>query len=120
MVLARRKSTVPPLPDCASAACPLQQCMDLLGGAWTPNIVWKLSGEPRRFSELRGDIANISAKMLSARLKDLAEKGVVRRTVIDTSPPTVEYALTDLGRELLPVIEVIESVGRKLAGSAAR
>lgn len=120
MVLARRKSTVPPLPVCAPEPCPLQQCMDLLGGAWTPNIVWKLSGEPRRFSELQGDIPSISAKMLSARLKDLAEKGVVRRTVIDTSPPTVEYALTNLGRELLPVIEVIEIVGRKLAGLVAR
>lgn len=119
MVLTRRKSTVATLPYCAPAPCPVQLCMDLLGGAWTPSIVWKLSGAPRRFSELQDDIANISAKMLSARLKDLAAKGVISRSVIPTSPPTVEYVLTDLGRELLPVIMAIETVGRKLVASSA-
>ncbi|MDW6020632.1 helix-turn-helix domain-containing protein [Mesorhizobium sp. BAC0120] len=118
MVLSRRKSKVPPLPACPPQPCPLQQCMELLGGAWTPNIVWNLSGDPRRFSELRSDIPNISAKVLSARLRALADKGVITRSVIDTSPPTVEYALTALGRELLPVIDAIERVGRKLAARA--
>lgn len=109
-MLARRKTKAPPPPP----QCPLFVCMSLLGGAWTPNLVWYLSGEPRRFSELRSDIPRISAKVLSTRLRALEANGVVTRTVVATKPPSVEYALTELGRELLPVIEAIVRVGTKL------
>jgi DNA-binding HxlR family transcriptional regulator len=110
MALKRRKSRVPPPP----AACPLTECMKLLGGAWTPNVIWYLSEAPRRFSELRSDIPRISAKVLSARLREMEEKGVVSRAVMPTSPPSTEYALTPLGRELLPAIEAIARIGAKL------
>ncbi len=93
--------------------------MALLGGAWTPNLIWYLSGGPRRFGELRADIPRISAKVLSARLRTLESKGVVSRTVASTSPPSVEYALTPLGEELLPVIRAIVRVGEKLKGLGA-
>jgi DNA-binding HxlR family transcriptional regulator len=88
--------------------------MALLGGAWTPNVIWYLSGEPRRFSELRSDIPAISAKVLSGRLHELEDKGVVTRTVMPTSPPSVEYSLTTLGRELVPAIQAIVDVGHRL------
>jgi len=94
--------------------CPLTACMALLGGAWTPNILWYLSGGPCRFGELRVDIPAISAKVLSARLRDLEKKGVLTRTVMPTSPPSVEYALTPLGAELIPPIRAIVAVGHKL------
>ncbi|HUN13041.1 MAG TPA: helix-turn-helix domain-containing protein, partial [Rhabdaerophilum sp.] len=81
--------------------------MNLIGGAWTPNIIWYLHGGPRRFGELRVDIPAVSAKMLSARLKDMEKNGVVLRRVMPTSPPSTEYELTDLGRELLPAIVAI-------------
>jgi DNA-binding HxlR family transcriptional regulator len=100
--------------------CPIGACMDLIGGAWTPNIIWYLSGGPRRFSELREDAKPISAKMLSTRLKELETTGVVSRTVVDTSPPSVEYALTPLGRELIPAIEAIARVGFKLKREQAK
>jgi DNA-binding HxlR family transcriptional regulator len=95
-------------------------CMKLLGGAWTPEVVWQLSGGPRRFGELRKDIPRISPKMLSTRLHDLEEKGVVRRTVMPTSPPSVEYALTELGSELVPVINVMVKVGTRLRNALPR
>jgi DNA-binding HxlR family transcriptional regulator len=88
--------------------------MELLGGAWTPNVIWHLQGGARRFSELQHYMAPISAKVLSQRLKELESKGVVDRTVLDTSPPSVEYSLTELGRELVPAIEAIARVGYKL------
>lgn len=88
--------------------------MRLLGGAWTPNLIWYLSEGPRRFSELRCDIPRISAKVLTDRLRALEEKGVVDRSVLATSPPSVEYELTPLGRELIPVIHAIVKVGTKL------
>lgn len=95
-------------------ACPLTACMAFMGGAWTPNVIWYLSEGPRRFNELRGDIGGVSAKVLSDRLQRLHRDGVVDRRVMDTSPPTVEYELTDLGRELMPVVEAIVSVGQRL------
>lgn len=94
--------------------CPLTECMALLGGAWTPNVVWYLGGGARRFGELRVDIPRISAKVLSQRLKELESKGVVTREVMPTTPPSAEYGLTPLGRELLPAIDAIVKVGEKL------
>ncbi len=96
--------------------CPLSECMRLLSGAWAPNVIWYLSQESRRFGELRLDIPRVSARVLSARLRELEIKGVVCRTVMPTTPPSVEYALTDLGRELVPALEAIVNVGRKLKG----
>jgi len=92
--LRRSKLEAPP--------CPLTECMRFL------------SGEPRRFGELRHDIPRISARVLSARLRELEARGLVTRRVLDTSPPSAEYALTALGRELLPAIRAIVEVGIKL------
>ena len=110
MAVKRRKSKVPPPP----AGCPLTACMKFLGGAWTPNVIWYLRSEPRRFSELMADIPGVSPKVFSARLKRLEKDGILIRRVVPTSPPTVEYSLTDLGQELTPAIEAIVQVGHKL------
>jgi DNA-binding HxlR family transcriptional regulator len=115
MALKLRKNRSPAPPN----ACPLSTCMAVLGGAWTPNIIWNLSGGPRRFSELRVDIPVISAKVLTARLRALEAKGVVIREVKPTSPPSVEYSLTDLGQQLVPAINAIAEVGHKLKERAA-
>lgn len=114
MALKVRKNRSKPTPP----TCPLTECMKLLGGAWTPNVLWHLSGGPRRFGELRADIPRVSAKVLSERLKALEDKGVLTRTEIVTSPPSVEYALTPLGAELIPVIQAIVEVGEKLKARA--
>jgi DNA-binding HxlR family transcriptional regulator len=110
MALKVRKSKAPPPPP----GCPMANCMALLGGAWTPNLIWMLSGGPRRFGELRRDIPKISPKMLTARLRNLEEKGVVMREVVPSSPPSVEYMLSALGMELIPVIDAIVKVGTRL------
>ncbi|MFL6601544.1 MAG: winged helix-turn-helix transcriptional regulator [Steroidobacteraceae bacterium] len=114
-----RKNRTPPPPP----GCPMGACMGLLGGAWTTNVIWQLSGGPRRFGELNRDIPGISPKMLTARLRELEEKCVVIRTVAPSSPPSVEYTLSELGKELIPVIDTIVRVGTRLldeARSAAR
>ncbi len=109
MIRYRPRRVAPPPEE-----CPLTECMSILGGAWTPNIVWYLRDGPRRFNELRGDVVGISAKVLSSRLQRLTADGVIERHVMPTSPPTVEYELTELGREFVPVVETIVSVGRRL------
>ena len=105
-----RPSRVQPPPD----ECPLTECLTLLGGTWTPNVIWYLREGPRRFNELRGDLRGVSGKTLSARLKKLEADGVVSRTVRPTSPPTVEYALTGLGIELIPAVDAIVEIGHRL------
>ena len=104
----RRKTRVAP------PACPLTTCMKVIGGAWTPNVVWYLRDAPRRFSELKNDLQGVSAKTLSARLRKLESDGVVLREVKPTSPPTVEYQLTPLGARLIPAVEAIVDVGNEL------
>lgn len=105
-----RKSKAPPPPP----GCPMGTCMALLGGTWTCNVIWQLSGGPRRFGELSRDIPGISPKMLTTRLRDLEKKRVVTREVVPSSPPSVEYALSELGTELIPVIDAIVKVGTRL------
>jgi DNA-binding HxlR family transcriptional regulator len=88
--------------------------MALLGGCWTAELLWSLSEDPRRFSELRRDNPFISAKVMTSRLRDLEQRGVLTRKVMPSSPPTVEYELTELGQELLPAIRSIVEVGSRL------
>lgn len=111
----RRSKALPP-----PSGCPMAACMAMLGGAWTPSLIWKLSGDPRRFGELQRDIPGISPKMLTARLRDLEQKGVIAREVVPSSPPSVEYSLTQLGRELIPVINVIVRVGTRIREDSVR
>lgn len=92
----------------------LSECMAVIAGAWAPNVIWCLRGGPRRFSELRADIPPITSKVLSARLRELEERGVLSRHVMPTTPPSVEYRLTPLGAELIPALEAIVDVGHRL------
>lgn len=111
----RRNRSGPPPNRCA-----LTECMGLISGAWAPNVIWYLRAGPRRFNELRSDIPPVSAKVLSQRLRELEQRGVVVRSVQPTSPPSVEYALTALGTELIPALAVIVDIGHKLKLSGPR
>ncbi|MFV0473203.1 MAG: winged helix-turn-helix transcriptional regulator [Pikeienuella sp.] len=110
MALTMRRSKAPKPPG----GCPISACMAVIGGAWTPNVIWALRAGPRRFSELRADIPGVSAKVLTQRLRELEGRGVLARRVMPTSPPSVEYELTELGAELGPAIESIVAVGQRL------
>lgn len=116
MSLKIRKNRSPPLPE----RCALTDCMAIIGGAWAPNVIWHLRAGPRRFSELRTDIPPVSAKVLSQRLRELEGRGVITRTIQPTSPPSVEYALTALGQELVPALSAIVAVGHRLKPRRAR
>lgn len=113
MALKLRRNHSPKPPP----SCPLTECMGIIGGAWTVNVIWSLRAGPRRFSELRVDIPPVSPKVLTTRLRELEARGVVTRAVRPTSPPSVEYSLTGLGAELVPAIEAIVQVGHKLKGA---
>ena len=105
-----RKNQSPPV----EGPCAHTQCMSVLGGRWVANVIWNLRAGPRRFNELRSDIPPISAKILSARLRELERRDVLTRHVLQTSPPSVEYQLTDLGGQLVPALDAIVAVGHEL------
>ncbi len=109
MIRHRPNKSGPVPPD-----CPLETSLKLLAGAWTPQILWYLRTEPRRFGDLKRDLGPISAKVLTTRLRELEKRGVVTRTVMHSSPPTVEYALTPLGHKLNPILKSVAEVGKEI------
>lgn len=80
-----------------------------LNKRWTWQIVRLLLNEPLHFNDLKKHIDHISAQILSTRIKELMQEGIVRRCAISGPPVQVEYGLTDKGYELRPVIEAIIS-----------
>jgi DNA-binding HxlR family transcriptional regulator len=90
-----------------SAQCPTRQALDRIADKWTALIVGLLDQRPYRFGELRRGIEGISHKMLSHTLQSLERDGLVRRTVLPTNPPSVEYALTPLGDTLVQPLAAI-------------
>jgi len=93
------------------SGCSVEEAMRLLGGRWRLLIASYLLDGPRRFNDLRRDIPAISQRMLTLDLRALEEAGLVSRTVFPTVPVKVEYALTDDGRRLQPVVEVMQAFG---------
>jgi DNA-binding HxlR family transcriptional regulator len=88
--------------------CEAREILDRVGDKWSVYVVAVLKGGPLRFSQLKRAIAAISQRMLTLTLRSLERDGLVTRTVHPTVPPSVEYALTPLGRTLLePVMALV-------------
>jgi len=86
--------------------CGMEAVLDLISGKWKLLIVYHLMhGEQMRFSELRRLVGNVSEKMLSQQLKEMASDGLVRRIDYRTVPPHVEYALTAFGKDLARTLQ---------------
>jgi DNA-binding HxlR family transcriptional regulator len=115
LVVKRRKTRVSPPPS----GCPLKECVRLLGGAWTADVIWYLGEGERCFSELRTDLKGVSAKMLTTRLRTLEREGIVERHRKPTSPPTIWYALTPVGHDLCVALANIVGVAQRLKGKSA-
>ncbi|MGD9476309.1 UNVERIFIED_ORG: helix-turn-helix transcriptional regulator [Roseateles sp. XES5] len=84
--------------------CPVRDVLDSVGGKWTSLMILGLADGPRRFSQLRRFIPDISQRMLTQTLRDLQRDGYLTRTVYPTQPPSVEYALTPLGQSFLALL----------------
>jgi DNA-binding HxlR family transcriptional regulator len=86
-----------------------QQALNLLSRRWVGLIVRVLLDGPRRFNELASALQVVADRVLAERLRDLEAEGIVSREVFVGSPVRVEYALTEKGRALAPVLDAIES-----------
>ena len=100
----------------SDSTCPVCRTADIVCGKWTLLLVRDLSEGRSRFCELERSLAGISPRTLSLRLRALEEEGIVERHTFGEVPPRVEYALTDKGRDLLPIIEDMRSYGERWLG----
>lgn len=90
---------------------PVELALDTIGGKWKMPILWRLGRRTWRYNELKRDMKRVTHKMLATQLRELERAGLITRTVYPTTPPRVEYAVTDLGRTAIPTIEALRAWG---------
>ena len=94
------------LPD-----CPVTTTLQLIGNKWKMLILRNLLTRPWRFNEMQRSIPGISQKVLTDNLRALEADGIITRTVYPEVPPRVEYALSELGESMRPIINALEAWG---------
>jgi len=98
------------IPDTSSEDCQaLRSILGLVGDKWTVLIVVLLGDGPKRFNEIKRLVSGISQRMLTFTLRGLERDGLVKRTVLPTNPPRVDYELTKLGSTLWQAVEPLGS-----------
>lgn len=102
--------------DSSNATCPVCRTADIICGKWTLLVIRDLADGDRRFCELERSLGGISPRTLSLRLRALEEQGIVKRQTFPEVPPRVEYALTEKGQALIPLIEDMRSYGQRWLG----
>lgn len=91
--------------------CPVATAVSIIGGKWKLLIIRNLKERLWRFNELQRDIEGISQKVLTDSLRQMIDDGLVYRHDYQEIPPKVEYGLTELGKEMLPIIDALADFG---------
>jgi DNA-binding HxlR family transcriptional regulator len=104
----------------AEETCPVCRTAEVVCGKWTLLLVRDLADGCSRFCELERSLQGISPRTLSLRLRALEEEGIVERHTFPEVPPRVEYALTEKGRALLPIVEGMRAYGEEWLGEDER
>lgn len=97
--------------QCTKSLLPIRDALDVINGKWKLHIIGSLLHGNRRFKDLQRDINGITAKMLSQELKSLEMHDLVSRTVYDSAPVIVEYALTEYGKTLQKLMDELRLWG---------
>ena len=97
----------------SNSRCPVCRTAEIISGKWTLLLIRDLADGSRRFCELERSLEGISPRTLSLRLRALEDEGIVVRNTFPEVPPRVEYALTEKGRALVPLIEDMRRYGRR-------
>ena len=84
--------------------CALQLTFDVIGGKWKLIILWHLIEQPKRFSQIRELLPQLTQKILTEQLRELEEREIIVRSVYQEVPPHVEYGLSEIGKTLIPLI----------------
>lgn len=91
--------------------CPVATTVALIGSKWKLLIMRNLFSRPWRFNELKKDLDGISQKVLTDSLRSMEADGIITRTVYPEVPPRVEYALSELGESMRPIMNAMEAWG---------
>jgi DNA-binding HxlR family transcriptional regulator len=91
--------------------CPMLLVQELLAGKWKILILWYLSYDTLRFSDIKKKLPEVTQKMLTQQLRSLEESNIIFRKVYPVVPPKVEYGLTEVGRKVIPILEAMHSFG---------
>ncbi|MEL6603836.1 MAG: helix-turn-helix domain-containing protein [Cyanobacteria bacterium J06614_10] len=89
--------------------CPIERGMRVLGGKWKGSILWHLKDGPVRFNDLARQLGGASKKMVTQRLREMEEAGLVAREVLSDRPIAVTYEITDFGKTALGVLEELKN-----------
>jgi DNA-binding HxlR family transcriptional regulator len=100
--------------------CPITGALQILGDKWTMLVVRELVSGPKRTMELLNSLFPISSRTLVGRLRDMEKDVFVERTDFGGNPPHIEYALTERGRLLLPLLESLRQLGLTLGCTDCR
>jgi DNA-binding HxlR family transcriptional regulator len=90
---------------------PVNTTLKILGGKWTPLILWYLNQKTFRFNELQRELTGITQKMLTQQLREMELNQIISRKIYAEVPPKVEYSITDYGKTLTPVLEAMAKWG---------
>ena len=93
--------------------CPITLCLSLIGGKWKPLILFLIENRVNRFGLIHRNMSSVSKHILTKDLRELEAAEVISRTVHAEVPPRVEYALTERGKSLLPIIRAMKNWGEK-------
>ena len=97
--------------------CPVATTVQLIGSKWKLLIIRNLRMRPWRFNELKKDLDGISQKVLTDSLRSMEEDGLITRTVYPEVPPRVEYALSELGQSMSPILDAMQQWGTNYKNS---
>lgn len=101
--------------DC-DFGCPVEACVEVIGGKWKGVILFHLLGGTKRFNELMRLMPDVTQRMLTRQLRELEDDQVVNRKIYAEVPPKVEYSLTNFGKTLEPVLRMIQVWGVEYIG----
>lgn len=96
--------------------CGIDVTLAVVGGKWKASILWHLAQQTMRFSDLQRQFAGTTRKMLTQQLRELEADGLVHREVYPQVPPKVEYSLTEKGKSIFPILDMMCDWARQYLG----
>ena len=94
--------------------CPISGALQMIGDKWSLLVVRELAAGPKRTMEIHSGLFPISSRTLVARLRDMEKDQLLERTDFGGNPPHIEYALTERGRLLMPLVDALRVLGQSL------